>query len=643
VRPGVPITIIVLVFLLAAVVSRLLGVRQPLLRALLVGLPGVLIGLLTGYLVYRRHPVHFTAGVVIAGTVAAVVTTMILMVLAELALRPGGREFGGRLPHPWRALRRTVERGRRYWQLTRIAARRGLVGVAAGRRAEPGELGRRLRRALEEAGPIFVKLGQVLSTRSDLLPDAVTAELAELQDHVPAAPWLQIEAVLKEELGKEPGEVFTHIDPEPLASASLAQAHAACRTDGCAVILKVQRPGIDESVTRDLEMIRRLTRRLELRAEWARSWHLGDLGQGFADALAEELDFRVEARNIAVIAASSPVDAAVLIPTVHTDVSSRRLLVLERFDGVSIRDAGPALDELGADRNALAGQLLGYILRQVLVQGTFHADPHPGNVLFLRSGQLALIDFGSVGRLDVRQRAALQRLLLAVAQRDPTELYEAVIELAITDIRDEEELERTLAAFTTRHLGPGIVADAALIRSFINLLASADIAFPPAIGGVFHALITLEGTLRTLAPGFDLAVETQALAGQVAKENFTPKSLRDAAASELLTLLPMVRTLPRRIDRIVGALSQGRLVINQRIFSDPHDESVVTRLVNRVLLGLLGSALGMMSVILFLGHGSPSIAKGLTLLQLMGYIGLFLSITLIFRVVLDTLSSRPRR
>ena len=229
----------------------------------------------------------------------------------------------------------------------------------------------------------------------------------------------------------------------------------------------MQRPETDELVTRDLEMIRRLTRRLEARAAWARAYHVAELGRGFADALSVELDFRAEARNIAAIAAAAPATTTVLIPTVHADISSRRLLVLDRFEGTSLRDAGPRLDELGADRHALARDLLGCLLSQILLQGTFHADPHPGNVLVLRSGQLALIDFGSVGRLDIAQQAALRRLLVAVAQRDPAELYEAVTELAATPVHDHEQLEQALTAFMSAHLGPGMTPDAALIRDLL--------------------------------------------------------------------------------------------------------------------------------------------------------------------------------
>lgn len=633
---------IVVIVLLAAVGSRLLGVRLSLRRALLTGFPGLVAGFAAGYLVNRRHPGQITPLVVIA----AVVATMLLTVLAELLTRPGGRARAGGLPRPWRALRTMTQSTRRYGQLAQIAARHGLGGFFRGeRRSErgaPGQLARRLRLALEQAGPIFVKLGQVASTRTDLLPAPVTKELAVLQDHVVPAPWPLVQAVVEEELGTGVSEVFEHVDPQPLASASLAQAHAARRRGGRSVILKVQRPGIDELVTRDLAMIRRLTRRLEARAAWARAYHVAELGQGFADALAEELDFRAEARNIAAIAAAAPASTTVLIPTAHADISGRRLLVLDRFDGASLRDAGPRLDEVGVDRYALARELLGCLLHQILLQGIFHADPHPGNVLVLRSGQLALIDFGSVGRLDIQQQAALRRLLAAVAQRDPAELYEAVIELAATPAHDREQLEQTLTAFMTAHLGPGMTPDAALIRDLLAILGRGGLAFPPVIAGVFRALITLDGTLRTLAPGFDTAAESQDIARRLAGEQLTPQSLRDAAASELLTALPMLRKLPRRADRITAALAHGHFTTNLRLFSDPRDITVITTLVNRAVLGLLGSALGVMSVIMLLARSSPGISRGIAVLQLFGYIGLFLSITLILRVVLEILHPHRR-
>lgn len=631
---------IALILLLAVAGSRLLGVRLSLSRAVATGFIGLVAGFVVGFLVDRRNPGQITPLVLLT----AVIATTLLTVLAELFVRPGERARGAGPFGPWRRLRWTAQSSRRYGQLARIAARHGLAGFFRGRSAEPAgtsQLAIRLRLTLEEAGPIFVKLGQAASTRTDLLPTAITEELSRLQDHVPPAPWPQIEALLESELGAPVSEVFANIEKDPIASASVAQAHAAQLRDGQPVILKVQRPGIAESVDRDLEIIRRVTRRLESRTEWARAYQVAELGRGFADALAEELDFEVEARNIAAIAASAPPQATVLVPTVHTETSSRRLLVLDRFDGVAVREAGSLLSENRADREGLARELLGCLLNQIFVQGTFHADPHPGNVMVLRTGQLALIDFGSVGRLDVRQQAALRRLMVAISQREPGELYEAVIDLASSSAHDEERLERTLAAFMARHLGPGGSPDAGLVRDLLTILTSAGLAFPPVIAGVFRAFVTLDGTLRTLAPGFDMVAHAQELAKELAGEQFTPRSVRDAATSELVTLLPMLRRLPRRADQISAALARGRLTINVRWFSDANDVHVITGLVNRAVLGMVGAAVGVISVIMLVSHAGPQAVRGVTLLQLFGYVGLFISITLMLRVVVEVLRHRP--
>ena len=312
-----------------------------------------------------------------------------------------------------------------------------------------------------------------------------------------------------------------------------------------------------------------------------------------------------------------------------------------QIPGHLLGHAGPLLDELGADRTALARELLGYLLKQILITGIFHADPHPGNVLVLPSGQLGLIDFGSVGRLDITQQDALRRLLVAVAQRDPTELYEAVTELAVTTGPGPEQLEQMLGAFMTGHLGAGMTPDAGLIRDLLSVLGRAGVAFPPVIVAVGRTLVILDGTLRTLAPGFDITGESQAFARQLAGEQLAPASLRDAATAELLTLLPVLRRLPRRADQISAALAGGRFTTNLRLFSDRHDVQVVATLVNRAVLALIGAAFGGMSVIMLRAHGSPAVARGISLLQLFGYVGLFLSVTLLLRVVLEVL--RPRQ
>jgi ubiquinone biosynthesis protein len=251
----------------------------------------------------RRGPQTLSWPAVLFG---ALIATMLIVVLLDLLARPGrlaaaeGRLRPGPVPHPIRSLRQRAERSRRYLQVTRIAARHGLSSYLGGRRPGGGEsrpLARNLRVALDEAGGVFVKLGQVLSTRADLLPADVIAELSRLQDHVAPADPADVEALLTAELGAPPHAVFAWFDPVPLAAASIGQAHRAQLSAGEPVIVKVQRPDVAALVERDLDILVRMARALQARAGWARQVAVLEMTQGFAAALREELDFRIEARK----------------------------------------------------------------------------------------------------------------------------------------------------------------------------------------------------------------------------------------------------------------------------------------------------------------------------------------------------------
>jgi ubiquinone biosynthesis protein len=451
--PG-PLAILPVIVLLATVGGRLLGIRLRWWRSLAATFPGLVIGIVFIYAL-EKHSSRPETLPTVPVLLAALVATMLIAATLELLARPGrlagvqGRLAVRGIPHPVRSLRARAGRARRYLQVTRIAGRHGLAASLGaphgGPLAQAHSLGRNLRLTLEECGGIFVKLGQVLSTRPDLLPAGVIGELTGLQDNVAAVPRAEIEAILAAELGAPAEVVFAWFDPAPLAAASIAQAHRARLASGEEVVVKVQRPGIRALVERDLGILLKLTRTLEARASWARNYRLADMASGFAEALREELDFRIEARNIAAVAGTT----TLRVPAVHAALSTSRVLVMEWLDGVSARNAGVLLERNGADRAMLARTLLACILRQVMLEGTFHADPHPGNVLILKdSQQLALIDFGSVGRLDPLQQAGLRRLLMAVARRNPGELHDALLDLA--EARGsagpgDELLERALA------------------------------------------------------------------------------------------------------------------------------------------------------------------------------------------------------
>ena len=252
---------------------------------------------------------------------------------------------------------------------------------------------------------MFVKMGQVASTRSDLVSPPVAEELSHLQDHVAPAPPNGVRELLEEELGASVDEVFAEFDWHPLAAASIGQAHRARLHGGQQVVVKVQRPGIADSVHRDLDVLNQLATVVEQRTTWGAEYRVCDLADEFAERLREELDFEIEARNASDITANLDDGSDVRIPAVFHDLTTRRVLVMEWLDGVSVRDI-EAIDELGVDRRELAEDLLRCMLQQMLVDAQYHADPHPGNVMVLRDGRLALIDFGAASRIDPLQQTA---------------------------------------------------------------------------------------------------------------------------------------------------------------------------------------------------------------------------------------------
>ena len=658
---GVVLTLLVLVTSIALVAGlawasrRLLGLPVGALRALIAGL----LGFATAEVIVRTlQPVqsgHVAAFLPVVLGVPLIVA-MIFIVAAE-ALVPSGT-----VPQPVEVVlgaRRALARSRRYSQISRIAVRHGLGPYLRGRPLRPADasggraaLALSLRQALEEGGVTFVKLGQLMSTRRDLLPEEFISELTRLQDRAEPAPWEQVEEVITQSLGAPAEQVFTELQPEPAAAASIAQVHKArlrCADGSDAeVAVKVQRPRIRSTVEQDLDILLRLADTLEDRARWARAVGTAGVARGFAAAMREELDFRVEARNMAAVAATwqdqqraVSGSISVVLPAVHEQLCTEHVLVIEWLDGVNLREAGPLIDDRGLDRAELTRALLRSMVYQITEGGVFHADPHPGNVLLLTDGRLALLDFGSVGRLDAQQRSALLNLLLAVGRGDPAALRDALLELVTrTDEIDEWQLERALGRFVARHLVGTSQPTSEMFTDLFRLASQFELAIPPEIATVLRALATLEGTLSLLTPGIDIAAEARQYAADHVAAALSPTAVPKSVAEEVGALLPVLRRLPRRFDRVTGAMEQGRLSLNVRLFADERDRRVVTGLTHQFLLALLGAAAGVVAAILLGTPGGPQITPTMSLLQLIGYNLLIVGGILVLRVLYVIFRSR---
>jgi ubiquinone biosynthesis protein len=628
----------------AVAARRLLGLQVGAVRTIVAGVVG---WILAGF---ARRAVHdpvewwivlsLLLGISVLGTMGS-------LIAAEALFPSGGRSLRG--------LRRRVLRMRRYSEISAVALRHGLRPYLRGRRVDrdgaTDGLARSLRLALEDGGVTFVKLGQLLAARTDVLPAEFLDELGRLQEQATPAPWHAVEPVIEAALGPVDA-TFASLDPEPLAAASIAQVHAGRLRSGDEVVVKVQRPGIEPVVERDLDVVLRLAATIEARRRRGLSVYSTidggglaglnavELARGFAAAIREELDFRIEARNVAAVTAAARErggDPLVRFPVVHAALTSNRVLVMERLHGVPLRSAGDTIDARGLDRRALAVALLHSLLHQVMTDGVFHADPHPGNVLLLDDGQLGLLDFGSVGRLDPLVRGALAQLLVAVEQRDAAALRDALLDLARhPDGVDEQRLTGDVGRFVARHLSPGTPPDVAMFVDLFRLVADSGLTVPPEAAGVFRALATLEGTLTWLDPTFDIVTEARLFARRELAQRL-PSAVRE----ELSALLPLLRRLPRRVDGITGALEQGRLNLNVRLLADERDRRVVTALVHQTLLAFVAGALGLMSAVLLLGDGGPRVTASLTLHQLLGYNLLLFSLLLVLRVLFVVF--RPER
>ena len=563
--------------------------------------------------------------------------TMAVAVTIDLLARPGSLATGERAglvsaPRPLRAVQRRVSVARRYKELVGIARREGfgpfLNANAREERTTVPE-GVRLRRVLEAAGGVYVKLGQIAATRVDLLPPEVCDELALLQNRAAPEPVDRMEPVLDRELDGETSQMFESFEWEPLAAASIGQTYAARLRSGEPVVVKVQRPDIAEVMERDIAALSLVAEVAQERTSFGQSIRTGDVLDQFARSLRSELDFLREAAAMEEMATLVGPSGDVRVPSIYRDLCTRRLLVQERFEGMTVADAEKLGQWNGADRRQLADRLLRSMLDQVLKYGFFHADPHPGNVFVLSDGSLGLIDFGAVGRLDSIEQAAIVDMLVAIARRDIPLLRESVERVAdVSEHVAPERLERALARLLADHVRANGAVDPTIMQDLVSTISAFGVRLPGDLVLLSRALATLDGTLRVMCPGMSLvAAATEAMISTSAPID------RDAMVKDaVLSALPQLRRLPDRLDRILMLAGRGDLRVRHVV--DEDSRRILRTLVNRGLLVAVGATLLLASVLLLIpADAGPEVSANVGLFEVFGYGGLFAGIVLLLRVV----------
>ncbi len=458
----------------------------------------------------------------------------------------------------------------RYREIVATLARHGF-GIIGDHFVEDGaerdrSRAQRLREACEALGPMFIKLGQMLSTRGDLLPEAFRVELAKLVDDVPPLPAAAIAEVVRDDLGAAPETIFASFDPTPLASASIGQVHAARLVDGRDVVVKVRKPGVDTLVRMDLEILAELIGTWAPRLPALNDYDARGVLREFSESLLAELDYRREASNERFFRHAFANEPGFSIPDVIAEVSTGRVLTHERVDGRKVNE----LAGLSSRRRAAVSQRIArFVLEPAFEHGVFYADPHAGNLLIGDDGSLAVVDFGTVGRLTPEARRRVAGIFLAISRRDAERLTDRLIEVTaprhpVDRPRLTSDIERLLERYVDVSFDDVPIGNA--LSELLHVLRRHQLRLPANYAAFIKALIMCEGILQALEPESSLSDYLQPMVGKLVYQGIAggdnaAERLRDSA----LDAAQLTIELPRRIDRVLGEIERGNLRVWARV------------------------------------------------------------------------------
>jgi ubiquinone biosynthesis protein len=441
----------------------------------------------------------------------------------------------------------------------------GLQFISRKRREKIETLSRavRVKMVLEELGPTFIKLGQILSTRPDLLPVEFIQELPKLQDEVPPFSFPEVEAIIKEELKKNIDQFFLSFDKQPLAAASIGQVHQARMSDGTNVVVKIQRPGIQRIIEVDLEIMVHLAGLMEHHLEGWDIQHPTRVVEEFAHTLERELDYTLEAAYTERFARQFEDEPGVYVPKVYREATTSRVICMEHINGVKASDID-RLQKEGLDRNKLAKRGLDLIMEQIFVHGFFHADPHPGNIFVLPGNVICYIDFGMMGRLNLEMRECFADLIMNIVHRDERGAAKALVKLTLSEEEpDYLILQRDVAEFMDQHcyrplkdveLGP-------LLHQLLEMAKRHRLSIPPDLFLMIKALSTVEGLGRTLDPNLDVIEQAAPFMKRIQLNRIYPRRIGKDMVDSGTDFFHLLKDIPGDVRTILKLARQGKVKI----------------------------------------------------------------------------------
>ena len=486
----------------------------------------------------------------------------------------------------------------------------------------------RVRLAFEELGPTFVKLGQLLATRVDLLPPAWIAEFEKLHSNVSPVPFDELLPELTRTLGRSPFEVFKELNTTAQGSASIAQVHRACLQDDTPVVLKIRRPGIRPKVEADLRLLGHLAQLVDSEMPDARRYQPIEIAAQFAHSLERELDFTIEANNVERFAKNFADDPFIVIPKIFRQWSSEALLVQQHIDGVPGVDLA-AVEAARLDKRVLAARGAEAILRMILIDGFFHADPHPGNVFFLPGNRIVMIDFGMVGRLAPRRRREVIDLLAGLAQMEEEPMLDVLLDWAEDAYVEEARLAADVNELAFEYEGVALadIRIGVLIRRFAAIVRDHSIVLPADLTLMFKALMTMEGLGRQYDPNFHIVEHLTPMLRAALRERYQPDQIMRRGRGAINDFVNLIGSVPRDFGRLLRDARRGRTRVDldlKRLDSFGHqlDETI-----DRATMGIMTASLVIGSSIVMTVPGGPTLLgmPALLILGLLGYLMAFMN------------------
>ena len=482
----------------------------------------------------------------------------------------------------------------------------------------------RIRLSFTELGTTFIKLGQVLSTRPDLVGPDVARELAHLQTAAPSDPPEVIRKVIETELGKPISTLFAHFEEVPLASASIAQAHLARLHSGEEVVVKVQHANILETITPDLDILAGLAELSEKHSSSIRLYQPGAVVRQFRRTLLRELDFTFELRNLEEFARNFADDDTVRFPRPYRELSGKRVLTMERLDGI-LGNNQPALAASGVDLNEFARRGATMYLQMIFRDAFYHADPHPGNLMLLPDGVVGVLDCGMVGRLDEQLAEGVEEMLMAVVMHNSADLGEIILRLGSAPPEAaREQLRADLTDFVADYVGQSVqdMNLSAALNSLLEIIQRYNIALPPPLSLLLRTLVELEGTAEQLSPAFSLAEVISPFYETMLKRRLSVRRMMGRLQHAYRDWERLIQSLPRDVGDVLKRVREGT-------FSVHLDHRHLDPIINRLVLGLVTTAMILGSSLLW-GMKAPPSIKGISIFGGAGYL---ISMYLCFRLL----------